>query len=527
MKKRINESMYVNEVTHDELKSVIKNLKESSPGWDEISARVIKSTFDSFKEPLMHVINLSLLTGVFPSELKVAKVIPLFKAGDPLLFSNYRPVSVLPLFSKILERLMYNRLLSFINQHKILYAFQFGFRIGHSPHLALLYLIDKVSNALENGEFVLGLFLDFSKAFDTVNHSILFEKLEYYGIRGIPLEWFRSYLDSREQYVEYNGTKSDKNIISCGVPQGSILGPLLFLLYINDLAFVSDKLFALLFADDSNMFISGKNINDLIDTMNIEMVRMIEWLQVNKLSLNLKKTHFIVFHRKKGKMILEKDLIVDKVKISMTDKTKFLGVIIDEYLSFEHHVKHVKSKVARGLGILYKSKRLLNSKSLLQLYNSFIYPYINYCICVWGNTYMSYLSPLVKLQKKAVRVISGAGRLDHTDALFKELRILRIKEVYAYSLQLILYKFHHGLLPGVFSDFFMENNTVHNYYTRQADQMHVPLFRSKQASLSIRKMGVRSHNHFRSLLDIESLELCYKYNLKTYILQNGTSFLSN
>ena len=220
-------------------------------------------------------------------------------------------------------------------------------------------------------------------------------------------------------------------------------------------------------------------------------------------------------------------MIVDKVKISMTDKTKFLGVIIDEYLSFEHHVKHVKSKVARGLGILYKSKRLLNSKSLLQLYNSFIYPYINYCICVWGNTCNSYLSPLVKLQKKAVRVISGAGRLDHTDPLFKELRILRVKEVYAYSLQLILYRFYHSLLPGVFSDFFMVNNSVHSYRTRQADQMHVPLLRSKQASLSIRKIGVRSYNHFKSLLDIDALELCYKYNLKTYILQNGVSFLYN
>ena len=177
------------------------------------------------------------------------------------------------------------------------------FEIGLSPNLALIYLVDKVSNALENGEFVLGLFLDFSKAFDTVNHSILFEKLEYYGIRGIPLNWFKSYLDSRKQYVEYNGTKSDEQIISCGVPQGSILGPLLFLLYINDLASVSNKLYTLLFANDSNMFISGKNLNDLIDTMNMEMIKVIEWLQVNELSLNLKKTYFMVFRRKRGKII--------------------------------------------------------------------------------------------------------------------------------------------------------------------------------------------------------------------------------
>ena len=292
LKNRVTDCMCIEEVTNDELECIIKNLKDSSPGWDEISAKVIKSTHDSFKTPLVHVLNLSLSNGVFPSELKIARVIPFFNAGEPLLYSNYRPVSVLPLFSKILERLMYNRLLSFVNERKLLYAFQFGFRYGHSPNLALIHLVDKISDALEKGEVVLGLFLDFSKAFDTVNHSILFEKLEFYGIRGTSLDWFKSYLTARKQYVEYNGVKSEKQNISCGVPQGSILGPLLFLLYINDLAYVSDKLFSLLFADDSNMFISGKNLDDLMDTMNFEMIKVIEWLQVNKLSLNLKKNSF-------------------------------------------------------------------------------------------------------------------------------------------------------------------------------------------------------------------------------------------
>ena len=187
-------SMAVIPASQNEIITIIKNLKQSSPGWDDISSSIVKHTCHYVIEPLMHASNLSITQGVFPNELKVAKVIPLFKSNDPMLFWNYWPVSVLPLFSKIFERLMYNRLLSFVNKCQLLYEYQFGFRCGHSPELALTCLVDKISNALENGEYVLGLFLDFSKAFDTVNHDILFEKLEYIGIRGIPLMWCKSFL---------------------------------------------------------------------------------------------------------------------------------------------------------------------------------------------------------------------------------------------------------------------------------------------------------------------------------------------
>ena len=295
----ILDTMFLREVEHSEVKNIILSLKNSSPGWDNICPKVVKDSYECIIRPLTHIFNLSFNSGVFPHEFKLARVTPLYKSDNKLLVNNYRPVSILPLFSKILERLMYNRLLHFINKNKILYNYQFGFRKGYSTTMALTILVDKIMSALDKGDFVVGVFLDLSKAFDTVNHQILLNKLFKYGIRGLALKWFKSYLCERKQFVVYNNVKSTESLITCGVPQGSILGPLLFLLYINDMANVSKLLFIILFADDTNLFLNGKSVLNIIQKMNTELEKIVHWLTVNQLSLNINKTSYIIFSIKK------------------------------------------------------------------------------------------------------------------------------------------------------------------------------------------------------------------------------------
>ena len=266
-----------------------------------LAPKQMKTVTKFISKPLTLLCNISMTTGVFPRELKVADIIPLFKSGTTLCVNNYRPISILPVFSTVYEKIMFYGLSEYLKMQNIVCSNQFGFREKHSSYMALITVVDRLSEALGNGGTVIGLFRDFSKAFDTVDHEILLCKLEHYGIRCCLLDWFKDYLYNRCQFVTYYNTSSQHTSVKCGVPQGSILGSLFFFIYINDLPHAT-TLFSVLFADDTNMFDCNKDINGLIAHINTEIGKACDWLYANKVSMNVSKTHFMVWSPRKAKL---------------------------------------------------------------------------------------------------------------------------------------------------------------------------------------------------------------------------------
>ena len=263
----------------------------------------MKCAGDIISPVLAEIFNISISSGAYPSELKISKITAIFKCDDETDALNYRPISLLSNFNKIFEKIMYNRMVSFVEQHSILYSSQYGFRQGHSTHHAIIMdIIEAIQSNMDRRLFTCGTFIDLKKAFDTVNHKILLGKLNHYGFRGIINDWFGSYLTDRTQTTQTGSHISDKCTCTCGVPQGSVLGPLLFLLYVNDIHNCSSKLKFILFADDTNIAFADKNLKTLEVTVNNEIENLNDWLTSNKLTLNAKKSNYVIFRPNQKKI---------------------------------------------------------------------------------------------------------------------------------------------------------------------------------------------------------------------------------
>ena len=509
----VNTSIESSEITAQELKNSFSSLKiNKSSGYDDISSNVIKNIYEGIEGPLMHIFNLSIKDGIFPKKLKIAKVIPAFKTGDKSELSNYRPISILPCFSKILERIMYNRLINYLSENNLLFQKQFGFQASKSTDHAILELSDQIHDSFERNIFTLGIFIDLSKAFDTVNHQILLKKLEYYGIRNNSLKWFENYLHKRQQYLHADDITTNLQRIRCGVPQGSILGPLLFLIYVNDLNKSSTKLQPIMFADDTNLFYSHKNINVLFNTVNKELEKIDEWFKSNKLSLNVKKTNYIFFHKKTQRDNIPlklPELVLDKKKINRVHCTKFLGVVLNEHLSWENHISIVENKISKNIGLLYKAKPYLSKTNLTSLYYSFIHCYINYANIAWASCPQSKLRKIYIKQKQASRIICGVNRYTHSRPLMQSLRILNVYQINILHYLIFMFKVNDNTVPDFFQEKFRKTN--HKYPTAYShNSFEVPKARSSM-HFRLTRRGPSLWNH---LLTNEEKDMTHLSSLK-------------
>ena len=390
-----------------EVESIISDLKKGkSVGPYSIPCDLLKMLNELISPLLVILINESFSTGIFPDKLKIAKVIALHKKGatdDP---SNYRPISLLSVFSKIFEKIMHKRLYNFLEVNDILHPLQFGFRKKHSTQHTLISMTETIKKSIDNGKFECAIFIDLKKAFDTVNHTILLKKLEHYGIRGIPLKWFESYLLNRKQYVSINGYSSEELILRHGVPQGSVLGPLLFLIFINDLPNVSKHLIFYLFADDTSIHFISTDLLQIQKVVNRELRKVRKWLEANRLELNIDKINFVIFRSQQHKVTDNIVLRFGRKSIKQESYVKFLGILLDSNLSWKFHLTELSKKPARTAGLFYKIRHCTAKDTLMLLYHGLFASLLAYGISVWGSTFTTSTDPICILQKKVLKIIT-------------------------------------------------------------------------------------------------------------------------
>jgi hypothetical protein len=491
---RIIPEMSLGNTTPEHILKIIKKSKiKLSNDIFGILNKMVKFIGAEIAKPLSHIFNISLANGTFPYMLKQCRVIPIFKAGNRLECDNYRPISLLSSISKVLEKIVSEKLLHHLTANDLLYVHQYGFLPKKSAEHNLLHIINYVTNALNDGNYCIGVFLDLKKAFDVCSHSILLKKLAKMGINGIALNWFKTYLAGRSQRVDINGNLSDELNLDISVIQGSILGPILFLCYINDF-YSATSLFSVLFADDTTCLSKGKVLKDLIDYVNGELQKIAMWFRSNKMAVNTSKTKFVIF-RTRGKLINDEECVllfnnnepgqpadpelitqIDRIHNGGEEKSfKLLGVLFDEYLSFNSHIQQLCSKISKSLFCINRIKNFVNGESLKQLYYAMVHSHLSYCINVYSSANTTDLQKLRIKQKEALRVITLAGYRDHTKPLFQQCNILPLDEMIKFARLKFMHNYVNNRLPFSFNEIWIYNHVRNpDRMLRNANDLYVP-----------------------------------------------------
>jgi exonuclease III len=500
-----------------EIQKIILAMKpKHSFGYDEISIRIMKTSTPCIVSPLTYICNKVLQTGIFPDRLKYAEVKPLYKKGDKKELCNYRPISLLPNFSKVIEKVIYKRLSQHLHINNILVDEQFGFRKGSSTEMATFQFLNKVLTSLDEKSYVGSLLCDLQKAFDCVNHDILLEKLKFYGISGAGMKLMSSYLEDRYQRVVIEDIKFNKVVskwerVEHGVPQGSILGPLLFLIYINDFPFsVNNLAQPILFADDTSMVISNPCPEEFEKNIKLVLNAAIIWFNRNLLTLNHDKTHFLQFFLKKNRE-LEIQISTDKPLITNLNCSSFLGITIDNVLSWKNHILKISLKLNKACFAVRAIRPFISLDSIKMVYYSYVHSILEYGIIFWGSAPLSV--NIFKIQKRIIRVMAGLSKSASCRESFKKLHILTFQSQFILSLSLFVVKN---------KNYFTINREIHDINTRYCNNFYLPTTNLSKVQKGVLFSGSRIFNHLPSNIKSASADINrFKCLLKRYLIDRA------
>ena len=431
-------------VDENEILGIVKSLKNKiSSGNDEISTSLFKFSITAIVKPLVHIINNSLTYGIFPDKLKQALVIPVYKKGDETQIENYRPISLLSCFSKIFKKVMSNRITEHMLENNLINNNQHGYLKGRSTQTALFQFTENIIKSLENKQLPIGLFLDLSKAYDTLNYTILTRKLELYGIRGIVLKWVISYLTHRKQKVVIghgvDRVSSEYLEVTLGVPQGSVIGPLLFILYTNDITELCDNSCVITnYADDTNLLLTASSLPTLIDNTKLVMSKASDWFTKNKLILNSSKTNIVLFKTSRSKILPPEEICIKNASIKLNNSTKFLGMILDSNLCYDKHIDSILSRLGKVCYTLRVLRQYLDYQTMKVVYHSNFESHIRYGIIVYGSC--RDIERLFICQKRALRIILGISQRETCREKFKQSKLLTITAIYIQECILFFYR---------------------------------------------------------------------------------------
>ena len=462
-------------VTVDNVSRIIDSLKpKTSSGVDCISNKLIKYVKNVIMEPLTVIINQMLNVGIFPDSLKISKVTPIYKKSDNTIFSNYRPISLLPSISKIFEKIILEQITTYLDTNNLIHKHQYGFRKNHSTEYAALHIVNYLNYELDRNRTPTNVYLDLSKAFDTLSHNILLRKLKHYGVCDSALNLMKSYLEDRKQFVQFDESISEMKAIHKGVPQGSILGPLLFLIYINDIPNSSNLFNFLMYADDTTLYCCLEDIDSVNKelVLNRELKSVHLWLSANKLTLNINKSKYMLFSKHKNTQLPKLNLKINNSNIQSTSEFNFLGLHINTKLNWDTHVNVIGNKISRVIGIIKKLQIIFPKEILLSIYNALILPHINYCLLSWGSG--SVAKNIFLKQKRAIRAISCAGYNAHTEPLFKIYKLLKIDDIYNRRLLVLYYNLVHNKVPQYLSSFLPNTSLATNRYPIRHPRLQPP-----------------------------------------------------